>query len=71
MTQWEYIFLRADWFSGGLRAFSPDTKKPIPLDTYLNELGAQGWEVVAMQHLQQISEVGKLVFVLKRPKPQI
>ena len=70
MTQWEHMLLRADWFSGGLRAFRPDTKKPVPIDVYLDELGTQGWEVVAMQNLPQISDIGKLVIMLKRPKAE-
>jgi hypothetical protein len=67
MRRWDYLLVRADWFSGGMRAFTPE-KKTIALDQYLTALGEDGWEVVAMQHTPSVSESGKLLIILKRPK---
>jgi hypothetical protein len=67
MTRWEYMIVRADWYTGGLMVNSPVTNKLVKLDSYLAELGADGWEAVAMQHAPNVPSGGKLLFLLKRP----
>jgi hypothetical protein len=68
MQQWEYLLVRADWFTGGMRALDVLGRKSVPLDEFLAAIGDDGWEVVAMQHVPNISESGKLLILLKRPK---
>jgi hypothetical protein len=40
----------------------------VLLDEFLAASGAEGWEVVGMQHIPTISESGRLLILLKRPK---
>jgi len=68
MQQWEYLLIHADWFTGGMRALNVLGRKSVMLDEFLAAIGADGWEVVAMQHVPTISESGKLLILLKRPK---
>lgn len=70
MTRWEYLLLRADWFSGGLMTNSPETKKLVLLETELARLGEDGWEAVSLQHAPMVPSGSRLIFLLKRPKAE-
>jgi len=65
MTKWEYFTLKLatkGWFVGG----ELDVDK---LDTHLNDLGAEGWEVVAAFDTNQFKGASRdIVVILKRPR---
>jgi hypothetical protein len=52
VPQWEYLFVRFDYFAGDLRPQNAngeeirDERRQHPLHEYANYLGEQGWEMV-------------------------
>lgn len=66
--RWEYKIVRADWFSGGLMTNSETTGKLTPLESYIADLGDQGWEAVNVQHAPNLPSGSRLMFLFKRPK---
>ncbi len=69
MQQWEYLFVNCHM---GRSTFCPrfvneqelkDWKNGPSIPTYLNQLGSEGWELVAERAWK-----GGFSFILKRPK---
>jgi hypothetical protein len=82
MQTWEYLFLKATWRSG----WKIEHVNGDPIDdwdegpsmyAYINELGAEGWEMVNMQYFTTFDQEGEPTsddyenyrFVMKRPLP--
>ena len=76
MQKWEYKTLRIAWklhkngiyieYVTGGSVIKSTEHKGKELDTYLDELGGQGWELVA---IWQVSAVETNGYTFKRPKP--
>ncbi len=67
MPKWEYLRLRWTWNQ------SEGWVGPPTSDATLNQLGDEGWEIVAAYTVSQSPSfpgiTSTLVYVLKRPKP--
>jgi hypothetical protein len=67
VQKWEYLQVQCDWGEKGYYAVPRrvngqelrDWKKGPSVYVYLNELGAQGWELICQE---------LLVYTFKRPK---
>ncbi|MBI3964178.1 MAG: DUF4177 domain-containing protein [Chloroflexi bacterium] len=78
MTKWEYLFVTCDHFMHHPWSINGeelrDERASMPVPTFVNDLGDQGWELVSAQFQAELSMRGptapptwKLIF--KRPKP--
>jgi hypothetical protein len=78
MQQWEYLVLDVDHVSKGLTSLGwkvshvngreiPNWKNGVLYFEYINQLGAQGWELVDTIRYGDTARPGTLLF--KRPKP--
>lgn len=75
MANWEYLTVLCDWVGAEIKprfinqVQNPQYRQGPHLSAYLNEVGAQGWELVTSHHLQ--TNVGNVLLILKRPREQV
>ena len=65
MQQWEYKFLIASWHDGWkIEMVNGETltdwEYGLSMYDYLNQLGAQGWEIVSMQYFTSFNQEGHI-----------
>ena len=67
MQKWEYLWTV---IPGSLKKIKVSGQK-IPVEDYLNELGMQGWELVAVEQGFPGSGLSDYILFFKRPKAEI
>ena len=73
MQKWEYLFIGADYDEGVVRPIYvndqplPDWKKGPTLSVYVNQLGEQGWELVAAPYTERGGTASTPRLIFKRP----
>jgi len=67
MQKWEYYWTV---IPGSLKKIKVSGQK-IPVEDYLNDLGMQGWELVAVEQSFPGSGISDYILFFKRPKAEI
>ena len=67
MVKWEYKFLDSSLVADP-KGILPKPKSIKDIEAYLNQLGAEGWEIVNID-FRELSSPGEFFGVAKRPLP--
>ena len=65
MKRWEYRIIDSKDIGGGGLFKGPDRQK---LEAYLNQLGSEGWEIIAADFLE-LEHRHSFVAILRRERP--